>query len=218
MATKKQTKPKQGILLSEKTCTLGKSLKGHNVHSRPGDGEEEGDAGEPIAAKELAFKGIVLTQKQADFFLGEDWYRRNFEMGSKPHKYLNKVRRLSVPETFIGCEARLVFGVQAKELELTETVKFKNLRVVVDDATDTVLLHMTLVAPFPRKLESLDIENFYDKTVIATLKLGELEEEQTERQAELEMDHSEEGNGEEDGEVAAPGRRRARNGERPPAH
>lgn len=171
--------------ISNKPAMLGKSLKGHNVRSRPGDGEEEGDAGEMIAAKEIRLLDIVLTRKQYDFFTGEDGYRRSFDDSTKPAKWLNKFRKIPLSETWTDCEATIEFGVSAKVIELTEAVKIKNGTIKISKA-DVPTLNCTVQAVFPRKLETLDLEAFYggEVTVVA-LKFGDVEEEQDDKQGKL---------------------------------
>lgn len=189
--------------ITNKPAMLGKSLKGHNVRSRPGDGDEEGDAGEMIAAKEIRLLDIVLTRKQYDFLTGEDCYRRSFDDSQKPAKWLNKFRKIPLPETYTDCEATIQFGVSAKSIELTEAVKIKNGTIKISKA-DVPTYNCTVQAVFPRKLETLDIEAFYgnEVTVIA-LKFGDVEEERDDKQGELGLSDANEEQDKQDGAARA---------------
>lgn len=165
-------------MLIKKPAWLGKSSKGHNVKSRPADGEEGGDAGESVPAKEYRLTDILLTKRQFEFFLGKGSWDRHYDNGEKPPKWLEEgYRRIPLTENYIDSEATLVFGVSARTIELTEAVKFKN-NVIVISKADAPTLSTTLQAPFPRKLESLDLELFYDKEIAVELKFGDVEEEE----------------------------------------
>lgn len=198
-----------------KPMTLGKSLKGHNVRARSGDGDNEGDAGESVAGREVTLSKIILTEKQFNFFAGEDAYRRHYDLPKgKPPKWLENYRKIPISGTYTDCAANLIYGLSKDGIELKDAVKIKNLSIRIDEKSDVPTLTCTLQASFPRKLETLDLENYYGEEIRGWLKFGSIEEPEDKSQGDLDLASEEDDEGDEESETPA----RRRNTDQPTAH
>lgn len=188
--------------ISNKPAMLGKSFKAHNVRAHSEDGDEGGDAGELISARDIPLKKIMVTKSQFNKLLGSDQaYNSFFDDSTKPAEpAFESIDALKLRESYKDCSATIVFGVSSKTIEIDGECKIKNIRL--SPCTGGVAeLSCTLTAPLPRKLETLDLETFIGKEVSVTLKFGpvdEGDEADDKKQASLALD------GEEGEDAAAP--------------
>lgn len=162
--------------ITNKPAWLSKSLRGHNIRMQSEDGDEGGDAGELVPAKSVRLTKVMLTKGQFNELLdGKLAYNAFFDDGTKPPSPAwPRVSYLPINEQWKDCEAEISFGVSNKSIAL-EGAKVKNVRIVPREG-GVGELQFTLVATFPRKLETLDLEQFYGKEVTLTLKFGEIDD------------------------------------------
>lgn len=175
--------------ISSKPAILGKSFKVHNVRARSEDGEEGGDAGELIAARDIPLKKIMVTKSQFNKLIGSDQaYNSFFNDGTKPPEpAFESIDALKLKESYRDCSAVLMFGVSSKTIEIEGDAKIKNIRLkpCVGGVAE---MSCTLQAPLPRKLETLDLEQFIGKEINVTLKFGPVDEGEDDKQNSLPLE------------------------------
>lgn len=204
--------------INAKPAILGKSFKVHNVRSRAEDGDEGGDAGELIAARDIPLKQIMITKSQFNKLLGSQFaYNAFFDDGAKPPEpAFESIEALKLKDSYKDCSASLQFGVSAKTIEIEDDAKIKNIRLkpCVGGVAE---MSCILQAALPRKLETLDLESFIGKEITVTLKFGAIDDEADEKQANLNLengDEPKEGDEQSDDDEESPRPRRS-NGDQP---
>lgn len=206
--------------LKAKPAILGKSFKVHNVRARSEDGEEGGDAGELIPARDIPLKKIMVTKSQFNKLIGSDLaYNSFFNDGAKPvEPAFESIHALKLKDTYKDCSATISFGVSAKTIELEENVKIKN--ISLKPCTGGVAeMNCTLQATLPRKLETLDLESFIGQEINISLTFGEIDEgDEDSKQASMDLDGGERGEDSEDAEETGSARSRKPNGDESRAH
>ena len=207
--------------IKAKPAILGKSLRVHNVRARSEDGEEGGDSGELIPARDIPLKKIMVTKSQFNKLIGSDQaYNSFFNDGARPvEPAFESIHALKLKDTYKDCSAQISFGVSAKTIDIEEDAKIKN--ISLKPCTGGVAeMNCTLQAVLPRKLETLDLENFIGKEVTVSLQFGEVDEgDEDAKQGNLGLEGSEaEGEGEENDAEETSSRSRRSNGDEPRAH
>jgi hypothetical protein len=166
-----------------KHAHLGKSLQVHNIRIESEDGEEGGDAGELVPARAMRFTGVTLTKGQlneitghpgaADFFF-------DYSGGSKGEPVEQNIGTIWLDQQYKNCSGTITFGVSAKEIAF-EGARVKNISVKVEGKNRFGEMAFTLIAPLPKKLTTLELEEWFGKLVKIELALGERYEESAEK-------------------------------------
>lgn len=162
------------MIIDSKPATVAKNWKGHHVRSEPEGGDEEGDSGELVPARDVRFTKIMLDRKQFEELVGAQAYNSFFNVGKNPHEPgFKSFSTLWLDDVYKDCEAKIVFGVAAAEIEL-EGATIKNISVK-PWLGGLAELAFTLVAIFPRDLATLDFEGFAGKQVTLSASFGAVE-------------------------------------------
>lgn len=176
--------------LDNKSAILAKRFATHNVRPHSDEGEEDGDAGDPVPAKEVAIRKILLTKNQFESLVGKGAHNSFFNNGKKPPEpAFDSFKRIRLEHTYKDCSAKIVFGVAQDEIEIDEGAKIKNLSITIEE-TGVASLACTLVAIFPRNLKTLDFENFLGKEIKVSLGFGDLDDEPASTQEKLPLDNA----------------------------
>lgn len=172
----------------QKSAMMAKKLDVSNIRLRSEEGEEGGDAGELTPARTIRFTHIALTKNQFNELLGSECADEYFfDYGKKPAEAAHEnLASLKLDAKFKDCSGSITFGVSKKSLEF-EGAKVKNISIKLKGEKAWGLLSLTLQAVLPRKLDTLDLEEFFGQQVTLGLSLGEPDLDQDEKQETLEL-------------------------------
>lgn len=177
----------------QKSAMMAKKLSVHNVRMQSGEGEEGGDAGELVAARDIRFTQIALTKNQFNELFGSEIADRFFfDYGTTPPKPAqDNVGTIWLDQAYKDVYGAIIFGVSKKELDF-EGGKIRNISVKVKNERAYGLMSLTLTAVLPRKVDTLDLEEFFGKVVTLNLSFAAIDEEaakeNTDNQGKLQLD------------------------------
>lgn len=157
------------------------------------DGDNEGDAGTPVPAREYRFSEVILTKGQFEWFVGKGAYNSFFNTGTKPPEPAFKTfKTLRITSEYKDGAAEIQFGLSNKKIKLEESVRFKNLSFKFED-TGIATLSCTMVAVFPHDLKTLELENFLGKEVDVLLDFGKVDKGEDKKQTKMAFDNPDDG-------------------------
>jgi hypothetical protein len=162
--------------LTNKTAILASALKLHNVRPESEEGEDGGDSGTPVPAREFKLTKIMLTKKQIDQIVGKQAYNSFFNDGTKPPEpAFSSFSTLWLDDAYKDCAAKIEFGLSNHEIEIESGVKIKN--ISVKPKTGGVAeMSCTILGIFPRNVKTLDFENYLGKEIKVSLRFGSIDE------------------------------------------
>lgn len=169
------------LRLDNKSAILSKAFKGHNVRPETEGGDNDGDAGEPVPAREYTLSDITLTKKQFELLVGEHAVTSFFnESATKPiEPAFSSFKTLWLDDTYKNCGVKYSLGnTNTKEIDIDGGAKIKNLSVKLTGGNDRACakLRCTVQSIFPMKLTTLEMENFLGKEIRVSLRFGAVDE------------------------------------------
>lgn len=166
-------KPKP-LTIKDKPATVAANWRGHNVRAETEGGDEGGDAGELVAARDVRFTGVMIDSKQFDQLVGEQAYNSFFNQNGDMHEPAFKsFSKLRLDGAYTNCEAKITFGLSDKSIELDST-KIKNI-TVKPWVGGMAELAFTMVAVFPHDLSTLEFERYSGKQVGLSVTFGPID-------------------------------------------
>lgn len=169
-------------------CLLSKNFSGHNVRPQSEAGDEGGDAGTPVPAREYRFLNLLLRKDEFEALLGEGAWNSLYNNGVTPAMpAFTTFSKIKLDGEFVDSAATIKFGVASDEIKVDQGGKIRNATVKLDRKTGAATLDCTFVGVFPRDLKTLDLENFMGKTIDVALRLGPAVEVPDNAQSQLPM-------------------------------
>lgn len=168
--------------LDNKAAILSERFAGHNVRPQTEGGEEGGDAGEPIPARDYKLTGITLTKNQFEAIVGENSFESFFNQTKNAplEPAFSSFKQIWLDDAYKNCAVTFGLGnTNTREVEVKGGAKIKNLSVKFPKACNEracAELSCTVTVSLPRTLASMDLDQYGGKEIRVSLRFGALDE------------------------------------------
>lgn len=168
--------------LDNKAAILAERFAGHNVRPHTEGGEEGGDAGEPVPARDYKLTGITLTKNQFESIVGENSFESFFNQTKNAplEPAFSSFKQIWLDDTYKNCAVTFGLGnTNTREVEVKGGAKIKNLSVKFPKACNEracAELSCTVTVSLPRTLAAMDLDQYGGKEIRVSLRFGSLDE------------------------------------------